>query len=454
LDKKLYDSNHRLKLSVGTPIGKSKEDSETPSQSLDDGENFTDTDLDYNRAIQKAEQLKQYHMSSFYTPSKIDLKYALESQAELRSSKVFEPETEYYVPEAPPLQIPSSPSSPSTEELPPKMIDTEIESQNYITNGEELSEEFIPKISPIPIEIDSEDTTEVPSESSGDKKSLDKKSQEEEIECEEPSEEISREISRARLVELSSEEDEGSKIIIKLDSDDDSPPPLPEPAILSIYNTQTLLSGSGDTVLVTKFNIEIKRSDLIRLQPNGLLNDEIVNFYMGLLKSREDRNTELPRCHFFNSFFYDKLSKIRTGYDFSSVERWTKSIDLFSFDKIIIPIHKGNHWCIGVIDLKTKLFSYYDSLGSVDQTCIDRLRSYIVDEHKSKKKSKLDISAWKDYCPGHNIPLQYNGVDCGVFACKYADYVAQDKPFNFSQKDIPKIRKKMIEEIYRGELDD
>jgi len=156
---------------------------------------------------------------------------------------------------------------------------------------------------------------------------------------------------------------------------------------------------------------------------------------------------------FFNSFFYDKLSKIRTGYDYQSVGRWTKSIDLFNLDKVIIPIHKENHWCVSVIDFKEKTFSYYDSLGAIDRTCIERLRRYVIDEHQSKKKSHYDLSKWTDYCPGMTIPLQYNGVDCGVFACKYADYISQDKPFNFSQSDIPRIRKKkMIEEIYHAQI--
>ena len=32
-----------------------------------------------------------------------------------------------------------------------------------------------------------------------------------------------------------------------------------------------------------------------------------------------------------------------------------------------------------------------------------------------------------------DIPQQMNGSDCGVFSCKYAEYLSRDAPFTFSQ---------------------
>lgn len=31
------------------------------------------------------------------------------------------------------------------------------------------------------------------------------------------------------------------------------------------------------------------------------------------------------------------------------------------------------------------------------------------------------------------IPQQMNGSDCGMFTCKYADYITKDKPITFTQ---------------------
>lgn len=49
-------------------------------------------------------------------------------------------------------------------------------------------------------------------------------------------------------------------------------------------------------------------------------------------------NIEKMTCHCFNSFFFKKLST--SGY--SSVARWTKKVDLFTKDRVIIPINKNN----------------------------------------------------------------------------------------------------------------
>jgi sentrin-specific protease 1 len=51
-----------------------------------------------------------------------------------------------------------------------------------------------------------------------------------------------------------------------------------------------------------------------------------------------------PKVHAFNTFFYPKLMK--TGH--ASVRRWTKKVDLFAMDIVLIPVHLGMHWCLAV----------------------------------------------------------------------------------------------------------
>ena len=60
----------------------------------------------------------------------------------------------------------------------------------------------------------------------------------------------------------------------------------------------------------------------------------------------------------FNTFFYPKLKE--QGYE--GVRRWTRRVDLFSFEKIILPIHLTNHWCLAAVNLRERRFEYYDSL--------------------------------------------------------------------------------------------
>lgn len=40
-------------------------------------------------------------------------------------------------------------------------------------------------------------------------------------------------------------------------------------------------------------------------------------------------------------------------------------------------------------------------------------------------------------CPcSQEIPQQMNGSDCGMFTCKYADYITKDKPITFTQVSV------------------
>ncbi|GLD74411.1 sentrin-specific protease 1 [Lates japonicus] len=50
------------------------------------------------------------------------------------------------------------------------------------------------------------------------------------------------------------------------------------------------------------------------------------------------------------------------------------------------------------------------------------------------------------------IPQQMNGSDCGMFTCKYADYITKDKPITFTQKHMPYFRKRMVWEILNHKL--
>ena len=131
-----------------------------------------------------------------------------------------------------------------------------------------------------------------------------------------------------------------------------------------------------------------------------------------MLKERSTNST--TKCLFYNSFFYTLYQK---GY--ARVRRWSTkvvlfftissffssflfllyhksflflslsffslfsfflsffsksleqaNVDIFEMDKVIFPVHLGNHWCTAVINLRDKKFEYYDSMGSPNYKCI------------------------------------------------------------------------------------
>lgn len=64
---------------------------------------------------------------------------------------------------------------------------------------------------------------------------------------------------------------------------------------------------------------------------------------MNLLVERSQK-PNLPSVNVFNTFFYPKLRK--SGY--CAVRRWTKKMDIFSRDILLVPVHLGVHWCLSV----------------------------------------------------------------------------------------------------------
>lgn len=194
--------------------------------------------------------------------------------------------------------------------------------------------------------------------------------------------------------------------------------------------------------------VQILRRDIYTLTGLNWLNDEIINAYLNLIVKR-GQQPNYKKVYAFNTFFYPKLRE--SGH--SSIRRWTRKVDIFSFDYLLIPVHLGNHWCLAIIDFPDRTISYYDSLGGSPSGCCDTLLEYMREESMDKKKQDFDDENWRmldKYSDG--IPQQRNCSDCGVFACIYAEHLTRNAKLNFSQEHMPYYRKKMIYELITGKI--
>ena len=222
-------------------------------------------------------------------------------------------------------------------------------------------------------------------------------------------------------------------------------PDLSNDALSLVKNV--LGPGNPGEVFVSGFNAEITRSDLSTLRDATWLNDEVVNFYFNLIKQRSEKDMNLPKVHIFNTFFYPKIMK--SGH--AGVKRWTRKINIFEMDVILVPVHLGMHWCLAVIDFKNKQLEYYDSMKGNNIQCLEAMRSYLEAESMDKRKIGFDTSDWDMIIP-KDIPEQQNGCDCGVFMSKYAEYKSRYANFTFTQQNMPYFRKRMIYEIVSKKL--
>ncbi|XP_027329293.1 ubiquitin-like-specific protease ESD4 [Abrus precatorius] len=206
-----------------------------------------------------------------------------------------------------------------------------------------------------------------------------------------------------------------------------------------------------------KSNIAISGEKFQCLRPGAWLNDEVINLYLELLKERERREPQkFLNCHFFNTFFYKRLTSGKNGYDFQSVRRWTSQrklgYGLHECDKIFVPIHKEIHWCLAVINKKDRKFQYLDSLRGMDIQVLKMLARYFVDEVKDKTGEDFDVSSWEREFV-EDLPEQQNGYDCGVFMIKYVDFYSRNVGLCFSQEHMPYFRLKTAKEILRLKAD-
>jgi len=205
----------------------------------------------------------------------------------------------------------------------------------------------------------------------------------------------------------------------------------------------------------------VSRSDLAVLLPEGWLNDEVINFYFSLLAQRNDRLREekgWPKCHFMSTFFFSKLIggsfAGEVAYNYANVKRWTKKVDVFSMDLLLIPVNLGNlHWALLTIDLAKTCINYYDSLGGSGTHVINALGRWLEDESRAKRGVALDTSHcganfWTRRSHGKTIPQQNNMSDCGVFTCEFAQTLSKgSSDFGFSAEDMPYMRRRVCHEL-------
>ena len=167
------------------------------------------------------------------------------------------------------------------------------------------------------------------------------------------------------------------------------------------------LSSTDDEFIVSYcFGIPITVEKMRCLNPGAWLNSEVIMYYLELLQ-----NTWGSKCHIFNTHFFSKLTG-DAGY--KDVLRWTRKIDVFSKDVLLVPINANNrHWYFASIDLRDKRTRVYDSLGGSHSRTHAVLAQYMRSEHEDKKKSRLPED-FKSADAG-DVPQQHNSYDCGVF---------------------------------------
>ena len=67
-----------------------------------------------------------------------------------------------------------------------------------------------------------------------------------------------------------------------------------------------------------------------------------------------------------------------------------KNIDIFSMQKLFIPIHIEGQWCLVYVCFPQKSIKYYDSIGGRNLKCLELILLYLMLELDDKKGEEFN----------------------------------------------------------------
>ncbi|XP_025163785.1 uncharacterized protein LOC105182689 isoform X2 [Harpegnathos saltator] len=125
-------------------------------------------------------------------------------------------------------------------------------------------------------------------------------------------------------------------------------------------------NGSIQTITVyppppAKGGIAINTEDYLCLGEDQFLNDVIIDFYLKYLTLEVLSESDQHRTHVFSSYFYKRLTSPHAqaaentspmtpaAKRHARVQKWTKNVNIFEKDFVIIPINEHAHWFLAII---------------------------------------------------------------------------------------------------------
>ncbi|KAK7302577.1 hypothetical protein RJT34_13469 [Clitoria ternatea] len=211
--------------------------------------------------------------------------------------------------------------------------------------------------------------------------------------------------------------------------------------------------------------VSIRMRDIELLQPQTFINDTIIDFYIKYLKSKLPTD-EQERFHFFNSFFFRKLADLdkdpSSACDgraaFQRVRKWTRKVNLFEKDYILIPVNYSLHWSLIVIchpgemtcftdeeikkSSKVPCVLHMDSLRGSHKGLKNLFQSYLCEEWKERHSNMVDDVSSKFLhmrFVSLELPQQGNLYDCGLFLLHYVECFLKEAPTNINPFMITKF---------------
>jgi len=249
-------------------------------------------------------------------------------------------------------------------------------------------------------------------------------------------------------------------VIIEVDDDE-----TPSPAVSKKSQGRSLRSENKlqDTDKLCEFplgkspSVTVTFQDYKTLEHDTFLNDIIIDFYLTYLHENMLNKEDAPNVFIFSTMFYKRMltqpstkklkpDSFERNPNLTAAQKrhmrvkgWTKNVELFSKDMIIIPICEHSHWYL-VIVIKPGLivnapdsearrlkgepfFIILDSLGESKTTAVNNVRSYLEHEWEAKMLEDVDFSKNSMRTLRPIKPEQHNYSDCGIYLLHYVEKI-------------------------------
>jgi Ulp1 family protease len=122
----------------------------------------------------------------------------------------------------------------------------------------------------------------------------------------------------------------------------------------------------------------------------------LINYFGALVSNCDDQLSLADRSRkksaILSTYFYSKLMGEDEIYSYDSVTRWTKDVDIFKLDKILIPINENqSHWIVVKVSMSQKSIELYDPMGQRQNpnNYLNNVFHFIKDEHLKRKAEVL-----------------------------------------------------------------
>lgn len=173
------------------------------------------------------------------------------------------------------------------------------------------------------------------------------------------------------------------------------------------------------------YPLTIDLSEFNSLNPKQCLYNNIVDIYINILITQSEKSayalsTEEGKNLFYSENYID--------------------IPIDQFCHIFVPIIHNNHYTLVYLDIKKKVFYFFDSLKKINSNdMFEKFEKYINDK------------TWKNY------NIEYDGqndcFNCGVFICQYVEALLQENsPTNLRNPNIYRIDIKNKLEEYADDM--